>query len=119
MGGSRPKTLADHLKHPVEEWRLSLISSHLASVQRHVTQLARRYPGHDVEPMAFQALYLAALTYRPGKQGFHRWLRSKMCGAMSNFRRLDDRREMAGIALVQLDDEMVHSLLTEIDRESE
>lgn len=101
---TRPPTLAEHLLTPIEPWRLGLIGRHLASVRRHAVTLQLRYPNHDVEPMACQALYLAALTFAPGDGTFGLWLNWKMRGAMSGFRRQDCRRMARGIRIQRLGD---------------
>jgi hypothetical protein len=100
-------TLADHLRGPIEPWRLDLIASHMGTIGRSVAYLRRLYPGHDIEPAAYQALYLAALTYRPGPGSFHGWLVWKMWGAMKTFRRINDRREVRGVSLRPLSTAMV------------
>jgi hypothetical protein len=65
--------------------------------------LQERFPGHDVEHAAMKALYLAALTYRPGRQGFHRWLMRKILGQTANFRRTNSRQEASGIHFREYD----------------
>jgi len=92
-------TLSDHLARPVEPWRLDLIGAHLGSVRRHVPRLEARFPRHDVEPLAMQALYIAAFTYRPGPQSFHSWLRWKVRGSTAGLRSIERRRAARGIRI--------------------
>jgi hypothetical protein len=76
-GVAKVKTLEDRLRGPIEPWRLELIARYSESVARHAYHIAHEYPGYDVEVRMMQALYLAALTYRPGRQVFYRWFLSK------------------------------------------
>ncbi len=92
-------TLEEHIANGIDPWRLDLISAYSSAIARHASYLEKRFPGHDVEPMAFQALYLAAMTYRPGKFKFLKWLNWKISGTTANFRRTNRRREAAGISV--------------------
>lgn len=81
-------TLVDHLSGPIEPWRLDLVASYSDAVLRAVPGIQRRYPGCDVEPTMFTALYLAAMTWEPdGKAGFFHWYMWKLRGVTALFRR--------------------------------
>lgn len=81
---------------------MALIVSHLSATRRFAARLDLRYPHEDGEAAAMRALYLAALTYRPGPASFATWLRVKLLGQTSNFRRAARRRAASGIRLSEL-----------------
>jgi DNA-directed RNA polymerase specialized sigma24 family protein len=61
-----------------------LIASHLKAAQRQARWYQARYPGHDVEPVVMQALYLAAYDFQPGKGTFYRWFKCKLRGRFTD-----------------------------------
>jgi DNA-directed RNA polymerase specialized sigma24 family protein len=61
-----------------------LIASHLKAARRQARWYQARYPGHDVEPLVMQALYLAAYDFQPGKGTFYWWFRRKLHGRFTD-----------------------------------
>ena len=113
----RQKTLVEHLASPVPRWRQDLITEYLPLTTRRIGVLAHRFPGYDVAPGAYSALYLAALTWQPGGQSFERWLASKTHGKMSNTTQTARRRALKGIRERRLTDADVDARFWYLDRE--
>lgn len=98
---------------PVAPWRLDLIGRYSTAVAAHAPRLDARYPGEDCEPLMFTALYLAALTYRPGPREFWTWYQSKTRGQLNRLRQRRARhaaglkdtrgRRAAPVRIIRLD----------------
>lgn len=76
-------TMAIRLKGPDAE---ALIVKYDRLARKHVYRLERRFPGVDVEPVVYHALYLAACTYKGDPSEFASWFHVKLKGRWRSFR---------------------------------